>query len=115
MAWLISNWTFLVVLGCIIGLGLYYIKKFSGLPSVEQLDKVREWLLYAVIEAEKCYQSGTGALKLRATYNEFCQVFPNLVAVVSFELFSKMVDDALVEMKKILESNKSIEQYVKGE
>lgn len=115
MVWISENWSFLVVVICAVGIGCLWVKKFANLPSDEQLNKVREWLLYAVIEAEKCYQSGTGALKLRATYNEFCQVFPSLVAVISFDMFSKLVDDALVEMKKILETNKDIEFYVKGE
>ena len=115
MTWLINNWSFLVVIACVLGLIALYTKKFMALPTQQQLSTVREWLLYAVIEAEKCYQSGTGALKLRATYNEFCQVFPNLVAIISFELFSKLVDEALVQMKQLLETNKDIDEYVKGE
>ena len=115
MTWLINNWSLLVVIACVAGLFLWYTKKFMQLPTETQISKVREWLLYAVIEAEKTYQSGTGRLKLAATYNEFCKVFPGLVTIISFELFSKLVDEALVQMRSLLETNKDIEFYVKGE
>lgn len=114
MTWLINNWSFLVVVICAVGIGFFYVNKFRKLPTEEQLNKVRQYLLYAVIEAERIYQGGTGALKLRSVYTEFCQVFPALVPIISFELFSKLVDEALMEMKHILETNKNIETYVKG-
>lgn len=114
MAWLINNWSLLVVIACVVGLGFWYVKRLRTLPTDAQLSKVREWLLYAVIEAEKYYQHGTGALKLRATYNEFCKVFPSLVNVISFELFSRLVDEALEQMRDILKNNLNIAEYVKG-
>lgn len=114
LEWLIRNWTLLVFIGAAIGVVMYYGKKFSSLPSEDQLKKVKEWLLYAVIIAEKEYQSGTGVLKLRSVYDAFLVKFPSLVTVISFELFSQYVDEALVEMKRILETNKDIEAYVEG-
>ncbi len=115
MEWIINNWSFLVIVLCAIGVFVWYTKKFVELPSEEQLAKVREWLLFTVMIVEKEYSSGTGALKLRAAYNEFCRVFPSLVPIISFELFSGLVDEALEQMKHILETNKDIEFYVKGE
>lgn len=114
MTWLYNNWTMLVVIGCAIGVAFFYLRKLSGLPSDEQMKKVREWLLYAVIETERMYQGGTGVLKLRSCYDDFCKVFPSLVPIISFELFSTMVDEALAQMKKILETNENINNYVKG-
>lgn len=115
MKWLIDNWSFLVVMACIFGIAVVYIHKFVNLPSNSQLEKVKQWLLYAVIEAEKQYQGGTGELKLRAVYNEFCKVFPSLVPIVSFKLFSFLVDEALVQMRHLLETNYDIHYYVEGE
>lgn len=115
MQWLIDNWTLLVVILGVFFVVYKYAKKFMGLPSDEQLKKVKEWLLYAVIEAEKTYSQGTGRLKLAATYAQFIKLFPNLVPLIPFELFSKMVDEVLVEMRKLLETNKDIEAYVKGD
>ena len=115
MAWIINNWPFLVVLLCGVMVCTFYIKKFLKMPFNEQMNKVKQWLLYAVIEAEKQYQGGTGTLKLRAVYNEFCKVFPSLVPIVSFELFSMLVDDALEQMRHLLEINSKISDYVEGE
>ena len=112
MKWLIDNWSFLVVVVCAIGVIVVYLNRFIVLPSGEQLNKVKQWLLYAVIEAEKQYQGGTGALKLRAVYNEFCKVFPSLVPIVSFAVFSELVDEALEQMRHLLETNMDITYYV---
>lgn len=114
MKWLVDNWSLLVVLGCAACVGFLYVKNYTKLPTEEQIKKVKEWLLYAVIEAEKDFGGGTGQLKLRAVYNEFCQVFPDLAKLLTFATFSLLVDDALTRMKKILEYNKDIEAYVEG-
>ena len=115
MNWFFDNWSLLVVLACAIGVGYFFVRKFTQLPSEEQMAKVREWLLYCVMIVEKEYSSGTGQLKLRAAYSMFVDKFPSLVAVISFDLFSQLVDEALVRMHEILETNKDIEQYIKGE
>lgn len=112
MKFLYDNWTLLVFLAALLGIVIYYGKRFTSLPSDEQLNKVKQWLLYAVITVEKEYQSGTGVLKLRAAYNMFVERFPSLVTIISFELFSQFVDEALVEMRHILETNKDVEAYV---
>lgn len=112
MEWFANNWSLLVVLAALLGIAVYYGKKFTSLPSDEQLNKVKQWLLYAVITVEKEYQSGTGVLKLRAAYNMFVERFPSLVTLISFELFSQFVDEALVEMRHILETNKDVEAYI---
>lgn len=115
MKWLVENWSLLVVIAGVGALACIYVKKFANLPSDEQLKKVKAWLLYAVIMAEKELGSGTGALKLRYVYNLFVDKFPNLVSIISFEMFSKLVDEVLEEMKQILATNKDIEAYVEGE
>lgn len=114
MKWLIDNWSFLIVLACAVGVAIIYINKFVHIPNNEQLVKLKQWLLFAVIEAEKQYQGGTGALKLRAVYNQFCKVFPSLVPIISFNVFSELVDEALEQMKHLLETNFDIACYVEG-
>ena len=113
MSWLANNWSMLVVGVAIIFIIVFYVKRFVSLSSDQQLQKLREWLLWAVIYTEKELGEGTGVAKLRFCYDLFIQRFPSMVAVVSFDLFSKYVDEALVKMKKILETNKDIEAYVK--
>lgn len=81
-------------------------------PKEEDLNKVREWLIWAVAEAEKQLGSGTGQLKLRLVYNMFVMAFPKLVDVISFKFFSEMVDVALGTLKLILNENEQIKNYV---
>ena len=57
---------------------------------------------------------GTGKLKLRQVYDLFVVRFPWLVRVVSFELFSGMVDDALEEMRRMLQTNTAVKALVEG-
>ena len=87
----------------------------AKVPGREQLDKVREWLLWAVTEAEKELGDGTGKLKLRQVYDLFVVRFPWMAKAVSFELFSDLVDDALDEMREMLRSNKAVKALVDGE
>lgn len=115
MKWLFDNWSLLVVVVAFFLVIFHYYKKFSALPSDAQLDKIREWLLFAVLEAEKIYSSGSGQAKLSYVYNLFLERFPSLVPVIPFELFSKLVDDVLVQMRHLLETNDSIRRYVEGE
>ena len=58
---------------------------------------------------------GTGKLKLRQVYDAFLTKFPWLAPVITFEQFSGLVDDALEEMRKLLEDNKAVQQLVTGE
>ena len=94
-----------------IGIAVY---KFAGLPTRSQVEKIKEWLLYAVTKAETELGEKTGQLKLRTVYDLFVSKFPTTAKLVSFETFSGWVDEALEEMKKMLEHNKNIEALVKN-
>lgn len=96
----------------IIGVAAYAIYYFMNLSKEKQLEVVREWLLLAVIEAEKALGSGTGQVKLRFVYDLFIDKFKYLSLVISFPQFSMLVDDALETMKDMISNNKQVEQYV---
>ena len=81
---------------------------------INQRKNIKEWLLYAVVEAEKQLGSKTGKIKLRQVYNEFIKAFPIISKFVKFEYFSKLVDLALIEMKKLLNTNINCKDYVEG-
>lgn len=68
--------------------------------------KVLNWLVWAVGQAEQEFGGGTGQLKLRSVYNVFVQRFPNLSLIISFKRFSDLVDDALNIMREMLKNNK---------
>ena len=110
--WIIDNWSLLVVLACIVGLGFIYVRKFMNLPSEEQLTKVKEWLLFAVIQAEKELGAKTGQIKLRYVYDLFLSKFPALVNIVTFEQFSQLVDEALEQMKHLMQTNSNARYYI---
>ena len=82
--------------------------------AIKQPKKVKEWLRYAVIEAEKELGSGTGPVKLRAVYDMFITKFPKLSVFISFNTFSEWVDVALDYMEKLLTDNKDVKAILKG-
>lgn len=96
----------------IVGAAAYAIYYFMNLSKEKQLEVVREWLLLAVIEAEKALGSGTGQVKLRFVYDLFIDKFKYLSLIISFPQFSMLVDDALETMKDMISNNKQVEQYV---
>lgn len=109
---ILENWYIIlafVAAGMAAGIAVYH---FVKQPKADQLKKVRKWLLWAVIEAEKALGSGTGQLKLRKVYDLFVARFPWLAKIIPFEMFSKMVDDALDEMRELLETNEAVAAYI---
>ncbi len=111
---ILENWYIIIAIIAVICVAAFAVWQFAGLPTTEQLIKLREWLLYAVTVAEKELGGGTGKLKLRYVYDWFLTKFPWLAKLISFETFSEMVDDALVDMKTLLGSNEAVSAYVSG-
>lgn len=68
----------------------------------------KNWLVWAVSEAEATFGSNTGKLKLRYAYELAVERFPTLAKFIPFTLFSKMVDGALEIMRDMVENNKNI-------
>ena len=113
MKFLLDNW-YIVLIGLILAvLAIKAVYTYINYPSEKKLSKVREWLLYAVTEAEKELGGGTGQIKLRYVYDMFLVKFPYLAKFVSFEGFSKLVDEALEKFRELLKTNKNISEYVK--
>ena len=106
--------TLIIIGSAIVVCGVFMVIIFRKGKLSEHLDKVREWLLYATTLAEKELGSGTGKIKLRYVYDMFTVKFPWLVKVVSFEVFSNLVDEVLDDMNNLLATNTAVEQYVNG-
>lgn len=114
MEFIIENWyIILAILAALAGTGIA-IYAFFKLPRSEQLDKVREWLLWAVTNAEKELGGGTGQLKLRQVYDLFVVRFPWLAKIVPFGVFSGLVDEALEKMNGLLATNPAVKALVEG-
>lgn len=115
--WILTNWFLIVALAAALGISVWAVIRFVGLPTEKQKIKIREWLIWACIEAERELQSGTGQLKLREVWNKFCviPVFASVAKFISFEMFSEWVKDALAKAKEMLVKNENLTSYVYGE
>lgn len=116
MEWLANNWYLLVAmaagLAAIVSMMVYFFK----LPSATQIQNVKEWLKFAVTEAEKALGSGTGQLKLRMVYDMAIAKFPWVGKVISFDTFKDWVDESLEWLNTQLTTNQAVKQMiVKGE
>lgn len=114
---LIDDWYIYIGIMAVVIATIWLIYRFFCLPTEKQLAKVKEWLIWAIIEAEKALQSGTGKLKLRSVYNTFLSIpsFAWIARIISFEKFSEMVDEALETVKMMLCNNATLAEYVYGE
>lgn len=98
---LVDNWAAILVAVIFI---IYFV--LSGKKSV------KEWLLYAVCIAERELGGGTGRLKLKYVYDQFVSTYPIISKLIPFAVFSMWVDEALKEMRAILETNLDIRAYI---
>lgn len=112
---LIENWYLIIAAAAVLSIAGYGVYVFAKRPTTSQIQSIKEWLLYAVTEAEKALGSGTGQLKLRYVYNMFIDKFPYLSEIISFDMFSGLVDEALENMRHLIETNTAVEKYVKEE
>ena len=112
MEFLANNWYLILIAIAAVAVAIYLVFKFFKLPRETQINKVKEWLLFAVTQAEKELGSGTGQLKLRYVYDKFVTKFPYLVQFISFEYFSELVDQVLIKFKDMFKNNNAIKQYV---
>lgn len=112
---MLENWYVYVGIAAVVAAAVIGMLKFSGLPTPEQVNKIKELLLTWVVEAEKELGGGTGQIKLRYVYDLFVSRFPSVARVIKFETFSLWVDEALEQMEEMLKDNKNLEAYVKHE
>lgn len=92
-----------VILAVIVIGGSIYINGFKN------------WLVWAVAEAESMFGSKTGQLKLRYAYELAVERFPVLAKFIPFGVFSKFVDGALDVMRDMVENNKNIAEAITDE
>ena len=102
LTFLAENWYFIVVV-LVLAFGIYY--------TITNKTKAREWLKWAVVYTEKMLGEKTGQLKLRYCYDMFIQRFPVFSKIISFENFSKMVDEALKFLENQL-NNDAIKAFI---
>ena len=107
---IIQYWWVLILAVAVGAVAGHYVFIFFQKPTPQQLAQVKEWILYAVVEAEKELGSGTGQIKLRYVYDMFLVKFPFLAKIVPFELFSSLVDEVLDQFKDLLD-DENVKHY----
>ena len=109
---LVDYWCVILLAVVFISVAITFAINFFKGSTEEQISKIKEWLLYATSLAEKELGSGTGKLKLRYVYDMFVAKFPWLVKLISFDYFGKLVDEVLVDMNDLLNTNTAVRSYV---
>ena len=71
--------------------------------------QVKEILLVLVIQAEKAWGSGTGAVKFSEVYNKLPTIVTLLFTRNDIE---QMINDAVEQMKRYIESNSAVRSIV---
>ena len=83
-----------------------------GFAVYQKRANAKEWLKWAVVQAEIALGSDTGQLKLRSVYEMFVKQFPWFSILVSFDTFSAWVDEALEWMKNQINCNDAIKAVI---
>lgn len=94
---------FLVILAILLIIGVIVLSNVSAF---------RNWLVYAVTEAEAKFGGKTGKLKLRYVYDMAVDAFPIIAKTLPFSFFSWAVDSALLIMRGMIEDNRQIADIV---
>lgn len=112
MALLMEYWWLAIVILAILVIAFMFLITYINLPKSKKATKVKEWLLFAVVQAEKELGSGTGQLKLRYVYNLALSKFPIFIKLIPFELFSNFVDEALQQLENLIEDSEGVKKYI---
>lgn len=112
MTLLMEYWWIAIVILAILVIAFMFLITYINLPNSKKAKKVKEWLLFAVVQAEKELGSGTGQLKLRYVYNLALSKFPIFIKLIPFELFSSFVDGALQQLENLIEDSEGVKKYI---
>lgn len=115
LTFLSENWTLiLTIAGAIVGIVVKtrnWLDKSKDEKAWAAIDAIRLSMLSLVTEAEKEYGGGTGSVKRSQVLQKIFEQYPILGQVISVDtttaLLDTMIDDALVQMRKLLEDNEA--------
>lgn len=111
MTWITQNWYLIVALiACMVCI-VTSVSVFIQMPRKKQIDNLKEWLKWAVVECEKQLGSKTGQAKLRMCYDMAIAKF-SWLSFISFDTFSEWVDEAVEWLNNQLDGNTNLKEYV---
>lgn len=99
----------LIIIGMVIAISVY---KFMKLSKEQQIENIKQWLVFACLEAEKMLGGKTGQVKLRYVYDLFVSKYKFISCLIPFDTFSKWVDDSLIDMRNMISTNEAIRKIV---
>lgn len=108
----IENWVYFFCLIVLITLAVYAILEFLKLTPKQQMKKLQVALLYMVTEAEKEMGSETGRVKRSMVWEWLVKRFPVITLFLTEEKYDELLEQALIEFRKLLESNEKLYDYV---
>ena len=91
---------------------IYAAYKFISLSKERQVENIKQWLVFACLEAEKMLGSKTGQVKLRYVYDLFVSKYKFISCLIPFDTFSKWVDDSLINMRNMISTNEAVRKIV---
>lgn len=109
---MLENWVYFFILLIMGILTVYAILRFMRLTPEQQLEKVKVALLYMVTEAEKELKSKTGRVKRAKVWEQLVERFPIVTLFMTEKKYDELLEQALEEFRKMLESNTSLYDYV---
>jgi hypothetical protein len=104
-----NNVIFVLIIAILI---IVFLIWFLKLGKEQQIKIISEWLILAVIKAEKELGGGTGQVKLRYVYDLFIDKFKFVSMFITFQHFSLLVDGALIVMKEMVSNNNQVKEYI---
>ena len=102
---ILENWVYFFILLILGLLTVYAILRFMKLTPKQQLENM-------VTEAEKELKSKTGRIKRSMVWEWLVERFPIVTLFITEEQYDKLLDQALEDFRKMLESNTSLYDYV---
>lgn len=93
---------------------IYAVYRFISLSKERQVENIKQWLIFACLEAEKMLGSKTGKVKLRYVYDLFVSKYKFISCLIPFDTFSKWVDDSLIDMRNMISTNEAIRKIIEG-
>lgn len=99
MGFIMSNWSIMVAMVCVVVLAVQRILEFLALPTEKKIAELKERLLEWVRKAEADLGGGTGKFKLAQVYDQFCDKYPELKKHFTLAQFEAFVDEALEQME----------------
>lgn len=109
---ILEYWVYFFILLIIGALTVYAVLRFLKLTPGKQIKKVKAALLYMVTEAEREFKSKTGRIKRSMVWEWLVERFPIVTLFLTEEQYDELLNKALEEFRKMLESNTSLYDYV---